>query len=48
MPFWFSQVIAVLSAKGGERVVENPQILPQVANMVRRTKVCWYINPDVE
>jgi len=25
MPFWFSQVVAFLSAKGGERVVENPQ-----------------------
>ncbi len=22
--------------------------LPQVADRVRKTKVCWYINPDVE
>ena len=22
--------------------------LPQVADMVRKTKVCWYINPDIE
>ena len=25
MPLWFFPVVAALSAKGGERVVENPQ-----------------------
>ena len=35
MPLWFFPVVAALSARGGERVVENPQKIPRNQHAVR-------------